>query len=37
MDESAETAPPRSDRETAHAYGMRIANITIRWVRTHCL
>lgn len=35
MDESSDTAPPTSDRETAHAYGMRIADITQRWVRAH--
>ncbi len=32
MDEGPETAPPQSDRDTAHAYGVRIAKATRRWV-----
>jgi len=30
-DESAETAPPQSDRETAELFGARIAQIAARW------
>ena len=31
VDEGGDTAPPQSDRETAVAYGKRIAEATIRW------
>ncbi|AEV35511.1 Flavodoxin/nitric oxide synthase [Pseudovibrio sp. FO-BEG1] len=32
MDEGPEVAPPQSDRDTAFAYGARIAKATRRWV-----
>jgi NAD(P)H dehydrogenase (quinone) len=31
FDESAETAPPASDRKTAEIFGARIAQVAVRW------